>query len=134
MRLAAFLLAVNAFGTDLTGIWIGSYPGRNNDPIDIAFQFKQNGDTLIGKLYGDYESTQFTEGKVSGDELTFFVIAKEQSGNEIIQTRTKFTGKLVDGALELTRERESARNASNSSAAPPLKSNTPVKMRLKRLL
>ena len=128
MYLVLFVIAA----ADLTGIWTGQMPGRKDDKIDVAFQFKQNGAAVTGKIYGDYKSTPIVEGKVSGDSVTFFVIAEEQSGNQINDSRLKFTGTLRDGALELTRERESSTNAGNGGAVKT--QATPTSFRLKKLL
>ena len=37
--LALATLAATLSAADLSGIWVGQYPGRNNEPIDIAFPF-----------------------------------------------------------------------------------------------
>lgn len=134
MKLGAFLLCVwTAFGADVSGMWMGQIPARNQ-MLDIAFQFTQTGETLSGKLYGDYESTAISEGRISGDNVSFVVTAKEQAGNQINETRLRFTGILKDGVLELTRERESSKNAGNSGAAGPVRGNTKLTFRVKRLL
>jgi len=134
MKLIALLLfAWTTFGADINGMWMGQIPARNQ-MLDIAFQFTQTGDTLSGKLYGDYESTPLTEGRISGDNLSFVVTAKEQAGNQINETRLRFTGTLKDGILELTRERESSKNAGNSGAAGPVRGNAKLTFRVKRLL
>ena len=73
------LCASTLSAADLTGIWIGQIPGRNGEMQDIAFKFTQNGTTLGGKLYGDYQSTPISEGKIAGDQITFVVIAPEQA-------------------------------------------------------
>jgi hypothetical protein len=134
MRLAAgFLCACAAFGADISGMWMGQIPARNQ-MLDIAFQFTQTGDTLSGKLYGDYESTAITEGRISGENVSFVVTAKEQAGKQINETRLRFTGTLKDGILELTRERESSKNAGNSGSAGPVRGNSKLTFRVKRLL
>jgi len=101
-------------GAGLTGTWVGQLPARNGVAQEIAFQFVQNGTKLGGKLYGDYQSSAITEGVVSGPLVTFVVTTPEQAGNQINDTRLRFTGRMVDGELELTRERERAFNAGNS--------------------
>src|SRR6266550_4052966 len=103
--LAGLLCASALLGADLTGIWVGQIPGRNGEPQDVAFKFTQTGTTLGGKLYGDYQSTPITEGKISGDEIAFVVVAPEQAGNQINVTRLRFTGSVKDGEIDLTRER-----------------------------
>jgi len=113
LLLAIGALASGAWATDLSGIWIGEYPSRRGDMQEIAFQFVQRGSVLEGKLYGDYKSTPISRGVVSGELVTFVVIASEQAGNQINTTTLRFTGSLKDGQLELTREREASTNAGN---------------------
>ena len=131
--LVFFLFALNLLGADLTGIWIGQIPGRTGDLQDVAFKFTQDGAALGGKLYGDYQSTPITEGKISGDQVTFLVIAPEQAGNQINRTRLRFSGTLKDGEIELTREREGSTNAGNGGGVQ-FRGNTKQTFRLKRLL
>ncbi|MFN7931863.1 MAG: hypothetical protein U0R19_00975 [Bryobacteraceae bacterium] len=125
-------LAATVAAADLTGIWVGQYPGRNNEPIDIAFQFQHKDEALSGKLYGDFKSMRIVEGKVTGDQVVFVVLAEEQAGNQINETRLRFTGTLKDGEIELTRERESSRNAGNGGEVQS-RNNTKQAFRLKRL-
>ncbi|MBL8230934.1 MAG: hypothetical protein JNL98_20740 [Bryobacterales bacterium] len=120
-------------GADLSGIWTGQIPTRNNEKVDVAFQLKQDGAKLSGKLYGDYKSTPIVEGKVNGDQITFVVVAAEQAGNQINETRLKFTGTLKDGELELVRERESSTNAGNGGVVQ-FRGNTTTTFRLKKLI
>ena len=131
--LYALLVATSLGASDISGIWTGTIPGRNGEPLDISFRFKQTGDVLDGKLYGDYRSTPITEGKIEGDQVSFIVMAQEQAGNEILTSRLKFTGTFKDGELELTRVRESAFVA-GSGTKMVLRNNNPVQFRLKRLI
>ena len=118
---------------DLAGIWIGQIPTRNGDLQDIAFKFTQTGTTLGGKLYGDYQSSPISEGKITGDQISFLVIAPEQAGNQINQARLRFTGTIQSGEIELTREREGATNAGDGGVVQ-FRGSTKQTFRLKRLL
>ena len=82
-------------------------------------------------MYGDYESTPLT-GTVVGELVTFIVNAQEQAGNQINDTRLRFTGRLKDGELELFRERESSTNAGDGGLVQ-IKNNTKQTLHLKRL-
>ena len=117
--LALYLIASSALAADLSGIWVGEIgAGRpDRDPTPMAFQFKQKGSTLGGKLYGDYQSTPIASGIVAGDLVTFVVVLAEQAGNEINDTKIRFTGRFVNGELELTRERESSTRAGAKSSS-----------------
>ena len=99
---------------------------------DIAFQFAQTGSKLSGKLYGDYQSAPIVEGTVAGRLVTFVVQASEQAGNQINQTRIRFTGTLQDGVMELIRERESSTNAGNRGGVQS-RGNVRTTFKLKRL-
>ena len=132
-KLATLVMALPLLGADLTGIWVGQVPGRNGVLLDIAFKFTQSGTTLGGKLYGDYQSTPISDGKISGDQVSFLVIAPEQAGNQINETRLRFTGSIKDGEIELTREREGGRNAGNGGGVQ-FRGNAKQTFRLKRLL
>jgi hypothetical protein len=128
--IALFALTVSA--ADFSGIWLGQIPTRNGEMQDVAFQFTQSGAKLSGKMYGDYQSAPITNGVVAGDLVTFIVVAEEQAGNQINQTRLRFSGTLKNGAIELLRERESSTNAGNGGGVQ-FRGNTKATLTLKRL-
>lgn len=131
---AFFLCGASLLAADLTGIWVGRVPTRNGESVDIAFQFTQTGTKLGGKLYGDYRSSPIVEGIVAGDLVTFVVLAEEQAGNQINESRLRFTGRLENGEVELTRDRESMVNAGNRGGAQTRADRGPkVSFKLKRL-
>lgn len=128
----AFCLALSA--ADFSGIWVGQIPtGRDDAFQDVAFKIVQTGNTISGKLYGDYQSSPISEARISGDLITFVVVATaQQNGNEINTTKLRFTGSLKDGALELTRDRDGAFTAGNGGTFVT-KTNPKQTFRLKRL-
>ena len=130
----ALLFALTLSAADLTGIWVGQMPTRNGESVDIAFQFTQSGTKLSGKLYGDYRSSPIVEGIVAGELVTFVVLAAEQAGNQINDSKLRFTGSLKSGEIELTRERESVINAGNKGSAQTKAGPSPKQtFRLKKL-
>ncbi len=98
---------------DLTGIWTGQVSTRLG-PQDVTLKLEQSGTKVTGKLYDDRGSSPVSEGKAVGDTVIFVVLVQEQSGNQINDTRLRFTGTLKDGVLELVRDRESSTIAGNS--------------------
>lgn len=132
LLLGTICVASALLGSDLSGTWIGQMPGRKGELKDIAFQFTQKGAALAGKLYGDYQSTPITEGTVSADLVTFIVVTQEQTGNQINETRIRFTGRVKDGEMELFRERETSTNAGNGGAVQ-IKDSSKQMCHLKRL-
>jgi hypothetical protein len=136
MRHAAVLLFAAALGlpaADLTGVWTGQLPGRNNTFTDLAFKFVQSGTTISGKLYGDYMSYAIIEGRLEADHIEFVVVTREQRGNEINDARFKFTGTVKEsGEMELTRERQSVSKVASGEPVT-VKNDTKPVIKLKRL-
>ncbi len=133
------LFAARISAADFAGTWIGEIPPQNNAQRlhmapQVAFLLVQNGATLTGKLYGDYDSSPVIEGKVVGDTIDFVVIAQEQQGNQINQSRLHFTGTLQpDGAIELSRVRETSTNAGNGGAYKGKATNAKQTFKIRRL-
>jgi hypothetical protein len=138
LLIVSFLFGVSLQAADFGGTWLGRIPiGFNGQHLrlseQIAIKLIQNGTKLEGKLYGDYQSAPIIEGKVSGDEIDFVVIAQEQAGNQINESRLHFTGTLKDGELELSRVREGATNAGNSGTYQYKADRAKSTFRMKRL-
>ena len=131
--IVGLLCALTLPAADLSGIWVGQVAGRNGELQDIAFKFTQDGTMLGGKLYGDYQSTLISEGKIEGDQITFIVLAPEQAGNQINKAKLRFSGSIQAGEIELTREREGATNAGNGGTVQ-FRGAAKQTFRLKRLV
>ena len=100
---------------------MGLIAGADRRPArDIAFQLVQQGDKLSGKLYrDDGPSSTILEGQVSPDGKVWFTIeAREQRGNQINIVLYRFEGEIVDGGVEITRERAAARDAVSGVEIP----------------
>lgn len=121
---------------DLNGIWNGYILNRQGDKIDVSLKLTQTGNLIGGKLYGDYKSSPVVEGIVIGETVNFVVLAEEQQGNQINQTRTRFEGQFVnDNELVVNRQRERSSAAGNSgNAATKATPDPKVEIRLKRML
>ena len=97
--IASLLFAANLSAADFTGTWLGEVPFSFNGEYlrmsqQVAIKLVQDGATLTGKQYSDYETPPVIEGKVSGDQVDFVVIAQEQQSNQIIKVRLHFVGTL----------------------------------------
>lgn len=134
---AAAMLCVSAaslWAADLSGVWTGQLPGRNGTFTDIVFKLVQTGNVITGKLYGDFNSYAIIEGKTGeAGQIEFVVVTREQRGNEINDTRFKFTGAVKDGGeLELTRERQSVAKVGSGEPVTVRNDTKPV-IKLKQL-
>lgn len=115
--LVAFAAIVSAAG--VSGIWMGQAPGRNDTKEDVAFQFKQTGAAVTGKLFGDEFDLALEEGSVSGEKLTFIVTTTNYYNG--VKVRFQYTGTIKGDELELTRTRigePTVENPSNRKIPP----------------
>jgi hypothetical protein len=102
--LACFVLATAMLGwaAEVTGKWVAQVPGREGQTRETTFNLKAEGDKLTGTVSGRQGDTQISEGKVSGDEISFKVVANFQ-GNEI---KFLYKGKIAGDEIKFTRTRE----------------------------
>jgi len=110
----------------LDGIWAGQTQGRNGEPQDVAFRFYVHGSELTGKMYGESESLPISEGKLEADRITFRVTTEMNGGLSYFQ----FTGRVMDGEIQLTRVRELPPDADEEQK----KRNSPQTFKIKRLI
>jgi hypothetical protein len=139
LLITSFLFTAMLPAADFSGTWLGEIPfGFNGQYLHMSQQFAiklvQNGATLTGKLYNDYEGAPIIDGKVTGDAVDFIIVVQEQQSNQIVESKLHFTGTLQkDGSIEITRVRESATNAGNSGAYKYKAANAKQTFLLKRL-
>jgi hypothetical protein len=102
--------AMAAFAADVTGKWVGEMPGRGGTPTQITFDFQQNGETLTGTITGgmgggrqggEPQPQEISEGKVSGDSISFAVV-RTFGENEM---RTTYTGTVSGSEMTLSSSR-----------------------------
>ncbi len=93
--------SVLALAADVTGKWIAQIPGRDGQTRETAFTFKVAGETLTGTMSGRQgQELPISDGKVSGDTLTFTVTA--QFGDNPM--KWNFTGKIAGEEIQFKRE------------------------------
>ena len=104
MKIYLFLLAcglaVVALAADVSGKWTFETQGRNG-AVTNTLTLKQSGGTLTGSLAGGRGGeVQISDGKASGDDISFSV-TREFQGNSFT---TKYTGKVSGDSINLTIE------------------------------
>jgi hypothetical protein len=92
-------LVASAWAADVTGKWKAEVQGRQG-ATEYIFDFKVNGTTLSGTLTTPQGENAISEGKVSGDEISF-VTALSFGGREI---KIAYKGKVAGDEIKLTRE------------------------------
>jgi hypothetical protein len=90
-----------AAAADVTGKYTAEVPGRNGTQTN-TFTFKTSGDKLEGTVTTQRGDTPISDGKVSGDTVSF-VQVMSFNGNEI---KIKYSGKVSGDTIEFTREVE----------------------------
>jgi hypothetical protein len=98
--LAGLLLAMVALAADPTGKWTFETQGRRG-PQEVTLTLKASGSTLTGTISGGRGGdVEISDGKVSGDDISFNVV-REFQGNSVT---TKYKGKVSGESIELTIE------------------------------
>ena len=94
LLLSAVLLAA---GADISGKWAGDVP-RRGEATPTTFVFKVDGDKLTGTASSSQGQESFTDGKISGSEITF---SMEAGGAKAV-----FKGTVSGNEIKMTRQRE----------------------------
>jgi hypothetical protein len=96
----ALLLTMTATvrAADVNGTWTWTTPGRNGGPERTSvLKLKTEGDKLTGTINGRQEDIKISDGKVTGDEISFKVSRTGQNGNTFTQ---KYTGKVSGDSIK----------------------------------
>ncbi len=112
--LAGLLLLVStaAFAADVSGKWVAEMTGRDGEPMQVTFNFTQNGEKLTGTVTGRMGEREISEGKVSGDEISFAQVMEFQ-GNTM---KILYKGKISGNEIKFTRQREGAERTQEFTA------------------
>ncbi len=109
MKSRAFLVAVcllvaaAVWAADISGKWTAQVPGRGGQTRESIFNFKVDGEKLTGTVSsGQAGDLAITNGKVTGDEISF-VVVMSFGGNDIKQN---YKGKISGDEIKFTRTRE----------------------------
>jgi hypothetical protein len=94
--LVLFSLCVAA-GADVSGKWSGDVP-RRGEATPTTFVFKVDGDKLTGTASSSQGQESFTNGKISGNDISFTM---EAGGAKVL-----FKGTVSGNEIKMTRQRE----------------------------
>ena len=96
------LMALVALAADVTGKWSAEMAGRNGQTRTVTMNLKADGDKLTGTIGGPQGDTEISDGKVSGDNISFSVV-REMNGN---QMKMNYTGTVSGDEIKFKVERE----------------------------
>ena len=94
------LFAVTAVAADISGKWTAQIPGRDGATQEQTFTFKVSGGAVTGTISSARGDQEISEGKISGDDLSFVVIRKMQD----MEMKTNYKGKVSGNEIKFTRE------------------------------
>jgi hypothetical protein len=106
-RLSLLLAGLAVFATvaqaaDVTGKWVAQVPGRGGETRETTFNFKVDGENLVGTMSGRQGDVVLTDGKIKDDVLSFNVAMNFQ-GNDV---KFAYKGKVSGDEIQFTRQRE----------------------------
>jgi hypothetical protein len=80
----------------LSGDWIATLPGPNNEPVEIPFSVKVNGADITGVFHGENQELQIEKGKLDGNNFTWTLQRKRPEGGTMTY---QMSGKLEDAKI-----------------------------------
>jgi hypothetical protein len=102
ISLAVLALAISFLvraADDLSGKWTAAFDTQIGEQ-HYTYDFKVAGGTVTGSAKSDNGDVQITEGKLSGDTLTFVENLKIQG----MDIRIEYTGKISGDEIKFTRK------------------------------
>jgi hypothetical protein len=91
-----------AWAAGVDGKWTAQVPGRGGQTRESTFTFKAEGEKLTGTVSGMQGDNPISDGKISGDEISFTLKLNFQ-GNEITFL---YKGKVSGDEIKMTRTRQ----------------------------
>ena len=88
--------ALVLWAADVSGKWTAQVPGRSGQMREVTITLQASGQTLTGTVSARQGDNPISEGKISGDDISFKVSA--QRGTQT------YTGKVVGNEIKFKRE------------------------------
>ena len=102
LTLFVTLFATLALAADVTGTWKAQVPGREGQTREMTMVFKVSGDALTGTISSPGGEVPISDGKVSGDNISFTVVMSF-GGNEV---KMLYKGTVSGDTIKFTSQRE----------------------------
>ena len=100
MKLLALLFAFVSLSlaADISGKWKADYTSPDGTARTSNFDFKVDGDKLTGKISSTRGEAEIKDGKIKGDDVTFYVI-RNFNGDDV---KISYSGKVSGGNIQFT--------------------------------
>jgi hypothetical protein len=100
------LTALGATASSVAGKWVAVIPTGDGGELPTTFRFAVTGDKLTGSMENQFGEREISEGKVTGDDLSF-TLHIEYERNQITYY---YKGKMAGDEIKFTRERKRGQN------------------------
>jgi len=87
-----------AWAAEVSGKWKAEFQTPDGQTRTNIFTFQVDGDKLTGTISGPRGDTPISEGKVSGDEISFAVVRKFEDR----EFKMDYKGKVAGDEIKLT--------------------------------
>ena len=91
------LFVTGLWAASIDGKWTAEVPGRDGQTRTQTFNLKADGDKLTGNVSSPMGEREISDGKISGDDVSFKVKV-EFNGNAMTMN---YTGKIAGDELKL---------------------------------
>lgn len=98
------VFATSAVAADVSGKWIAQVPGFQGDTIEVTFTFKVEGAKLTGTIGSPMGEQPISEGKVSGDDISFVLVFAfpDGGGGPGGSMKINYKGKAAGDEIKIT--------------------------------
>jgi hypothetical protein len=98
------VFALSAAGADVGGKWVAQVPGFDGSPMELTFTFKVDGAKLTGTLGSPMGDQPISEGKASGDDISFVMVfaPPDGGGGPGGGMKIVFKGKVAGDQIKMT--------------------------------
>jgi hypothetical protein len=93
-----------ASAANVDGKWVAQVPGFQGDTIEITFNFKAEGEKLTGTIGSPMGEREFSEGKISGDSISFVLVFSPPGGEG--NFKIVYKGKVNGDQIQFTQSFE----------------------------
>ena len=112
------LFAGSAAAATVDGKWTAQVPGFQGDQIDITFTFKAEGEKLTGTVGSPMGEQPISEGKISGEDLSFIMVFGSPDGE--FKMKIVYKGKLAGDTIKMTQTFEGGPGGGQGGGFPPI--------------
>jgi hypothetical protein len=112
--LLAAACAVSVLAADISGKWVAQIPGRQGNTTETTFTFKVEGGKLTGSVGSPRGEQEITEGKVSGEDVSFVTVFSGGGGD----FKISYKGKIAGNEIKFSRTFEGGGGGGGRGGAP----------------